>query len=68
MILKDTNSMVRDDSSKAVVSTDIGALRELKSKRQMGRQLDSLQSRVESLETSLNTFNTLLKQLLDKNG
>ena len=68
MKLKDTNDLVRDDESKAVISNNVGALQELKSKRAMSQKIDLLTTRVDSLETSLNTFNQLLSKLLDKHG
>lgn len=68
MKLKDSNDLIRDDESKAVISNNIGALQELKSKRAMSQKIDLLSMRVDRLEGALNTCNQLLAQLLEKHG
>ena len=66
--LSDTKNHGRDAESKAVISTDMGALAQLKEKRRMSQKINELEGKIVSVEASLNNITSLLKTLLERNA
>ena len=65
-IVKENTNLRRDGFSKAIINTDVGALKEHRQKAKLVNNMAETNNKVEKLEQELSEIKDLLKQLINK--
>ena len=66
MKVKDHQNLQRDPNSKAIINTDVAALREYKEKRKMMESVSDSSQKIASLEKDLSDIKAMLFTLINK--
>ena len=66
--VKENPELIRDMDSKAVLNTNLNALRAYKKKREKQQEIQSAVEDINNLRQEVNELKTLMQRLLDKIG